>query len=213
MNNSLDFVVGILCRNASMHTLNGTYGEAVAWLSGHNSMATWDNPDADLWYKFDQWLTRRLKAPSNYVGLGVLWRKYPDDKQALEQLQRLWTEFSEANVEKIRAENEEVARGRAVLEELWEEFKNTPFPDEFQRRRDSGINFVLLNRDVADAVRAFLEGGPLSVAWVALLGLRYCEVHGVLDKLNTEERAYWQRVERMAKIVLTLMSGYALHSG
>ncbi len=90
----------------------------------------------------------------------------------------------------------------SLIDELWKEHTNTVFPKEFRGKDVSGLNFVLLDADVAGCVDTFLRRGKLNLFQTAMLGLSYRNLSCVMPILNDEGAAYFWRLERIAELVL-----------
>lgn len=89
-----------------------------------------------------------------------------------------------------------------LIEELWKEHQSAPFPEAYVGKDVSGIDFVILDADVAGCVDTFVERGNLNLFQTASLGLCYRDLNYVLPILNDEGRAYYWRLERLAELVL-----------
>ena len=89
-----------------------------------------------------------------------------------------------------------------LIEELWKEHVATPFPKGFLAKDVDGIDFVMLDADIAGCVDTFLERGNLNLFQTAVLGLCYRHVSYVTPILNEEGAAYFWRLERLAELVL-----------
>ena len=90
----------------------------------------------------------------------------------------------------------------AVLQELWREHRDAPFPARLRGRDVDGIDFVLLDSDIASCVEAFLTRGDLTVFATATLGLRYQDAACVVPVLYEEGAAYFWRLQRLAELAL-----------
>jgi hypothetical protein len=71
-------------------------------------------------------------------------------------------------VEEMEPEFEE-----SLIDELWQEHLAAPFPRGFRGKAVNGIDFVLLDANIAGCVSTFIEGGTLSLYQAAMLGLSY----------------------------------------
>ncbi len=90
----------------------------------------------------------------------------------------------------------------SLIEDLWQEHLAAPFPKGFQGKDVNGIDFVVLDSDVAGCISTFLDSGTLNVYQTALLGLAYRKASYVAPILNEEGVAYFWRLERLAELVL-----------
>ena len=59
----------------------------------------------------------------------------------------------------------------ALISDLWEEHKSAQFPKGFAGKDISGIDFVMVDSDVAGCVTTFLGRGNLNLYQTAMLGL------------------------------------------
>ena len=89
-----------------------------------------------------------------------------------------------------------------LIKELWQEHLVTPFPKSFKGMDVSGIDFVMLDADIAGCVGAFIERGTLDVWRTAILGLCYHDCEYILPVLNEEVAAYYWRLGRLAELIL-----------
>jgi hypothetical protein len=89
-----------------------------------------------------------------------------------------------------------------LISELWAEHKNAPFPKGFRAKDVSGIDFVMLDADVAGCVGTFLGRGTLNLYQTAILGLSYRNLTYVIPIINDEGKEYFWRLERLAELVL-----------
>ncbi len=96
----------------------------------------------------------------------------------------------------------EAQLGEPSIKDLWEEHLATPFPKGFRGRDINGIDFVLLDANIAGCVQTFVECGKLNPFQLAILGLSYRDATFVAPSLNSEGAAYFWRLERLAELVL-----------
>ena len=89
-----------------------------------------------------------------------------------------------------------------LISELWEEHQGAPFPKAFRAKDINGIDFVVLDADVAGCVDTFLSRGNLNLYQTAILGLSYRNLSFVIPILNDEGKEYFWRLERLAELVL-----------
>jgi hypothetical protein len=76
------------------------------------------------------------------------------------------------------------------------------FPKGFRGKDVSGIDFVMLDADVAGCVDTFLSRGDLNLFQTAMLGLSYRNLRYVMPILSEEGAAYFWRLERLAELIL-----------
>src|SRR5688572_9930185 len=91
---------------------------------------------------------------------------------------------------------------KSLIDELWKEHVAAPFPKGFRAKDVDGIDFVMLDADIAGCVDTFLERGNLNLFQTAVLGLCYRHCSYVTPILNKEGAAYFWRLERLAELVL-----------
>ena len=96
----------------------------------------------------------------------------------------------------------EPQREEPSIKDLWKEHLATPFPKECRGRDLNGIDFVLLDANIAGCVQTFVERGKLNLFQLAMLGLSYRDATFVIPTLNDEGAAYFWRLERLAELVL-----------
>jgi hypothetical protein len=61
----------------------------------------------------------------------------------------------------------------SLISELWQEHLAAPFPKDFRAKDANGIDFVMLDANIAGCVDTFLERGTLNLYQLAMLGLSY----------------------------------------
>lgn len=91
---------------------------------------------------------------------------------------------------------------KLLINDLWQEHLKAPFPKKLRGKDINGIDFVVLDADIAGCVSTFLERGNLSVYQTAILGLSYQQASFIIPVLNKEGAAYFWRLERLAELVL-----------
>ena len=96
----------------------------------------------------------------------------------------------------------ERASDQTLIRELWNEHKKAAFPKGYPGKDISGIDFVMLDADVAGCVSSFLGRGNLNLYQTAILGLSYHHLSYVIPIINDEGREYFWRLERLAELVL-----------
>ena len=89
-----------------------------------------------------------------------------------------------------------------LIEELWKEHELAAFPKGYRGKDVSGIDFVMLDANVAGCVDTFLRRGNLNLFQTATLGLCYRDLSYVIPILNEEGATYYWRLERLAELVL-----------
>ena len=94
------------------------------------------------------------------------------------------------------------SQGHDLIKELWQEHQDTPFPKGLQGKDLNGIDFVMLDADIAGCVGVFLERETLDVWRTAVLGLCYRNCEYIIPILNEAGTEYFWRLGRMAELVL-----------
>ncbi len=89
-----------------------------------------------------------------------------------------------------------------MVESLWREHEAAPFPLASRGREVAGQDLVLLDSSTAGCVSTFLARGELDTKRLAVLGLCYHGLGQVVVELEGEERVYFDRLERLAGLVL-----------
>ena len=90
----------------------------------------------------------------------------------------------------------------SLIGELWKKHLATPFPNGFTGADVSGIDFVMLDANIAGCVDTYIERGNLNLFQTAMLGLSYRDASFVVPMLNKEAAAYFWRLERLAELIL-----------
>jgi hypothetical protein len=91
---------------------------------------------------------------------------------------------------------------RDLIKDLWEEHLATPFPVGFGAKDVNGIDFVMLDADIAGCVSAFISRGNLNLKQAARLGLCYHDSLFVMSVINEKGQEYFWRLGRLAELVL-----------
>jgi hypothetical protein len=99
--------------------------------------------------------------------------------------------------EEMENESEE-----SLIDELWQEHRAAPFPKRFAGKDVNGIDFIMLDTNIAGCIDTYLERGTLNLYQAAMLGLSYRDTSYVIPILNDEGAAYFWRLERLAELVL-----------
>ena len=89
-----------------------------------------------------------------------------------------------------------------LIEQLWSEHKLAAFPQGCRGKDINGIDLVMLDADVAGCVDTFLSRGNLNLFQTAVLGLCYRNLTYSIPMLSEEGKAYYRRLELLAKLVL-----------
>ena len=97
----------------------------------------------------------------------------------------------------------ELRNGRKrLIKKLWREHKAAPFPKASRGREVAGWDLVLLDAATAGCLSTFVERGTLDTWRLAGLGLCYHDLVRVVLEVDGEEHAYFDRLERLAGLVL-----------
>jgi hypothetical protein len=89
-----------------------------------------------------------------------------------------------------------------MIETVWKEHRETRFPAVCRAADIDRIDFVMLEADIAGCVSTFLQRGTLDLWRTAILGICYRNVTYVLPQMPKEGRLYFQRLGRLARLVL-----------
>jgi len=89
-----------------------------------------------------------------------------------------------------------------LIEQLWREHKLAAFPQGYRGKDINGIDFVMLDADVAGCVQTFVSRGNLNLFQTAVLGLCYRNLSHLMPMLSEEGKAYYGRLELLAELVL-----------
>ena len=90
-----------------------------------------------------------------------------------------------------------------TINELWQEHQRAPFPAGFRARDIEGIDFVMLDADIAGCVSSFLkQRGSLDPRRTAVLGICYRNVTYVLPQISGKGQPHFARLEALARLVL-----------
>lgn len=92
-----------------------------------------------------------------------------------------------------------------MIKKIWEEHREARFPSVCRGAEIDGIDFVMLDADIAGCVSTFLKRGTLDLWRTAILGVCYRNVTYVLPQLPDEGRLYFERLERLARLVLDVV--------
>ena len=95
-----------------------------------------------------------------------------------------------------------LGRREFAIEAIWQEHREATFPAACHGCDVDGIDFVLLDADVAGCVSTFLKRQKLDVWRTAILGACYRNVTYVLPHIPIEGRSHFERLERLARLVL-----------
>ena len=90
----------------------------------------------------------------------------------------------------------------SLIEQLWREHESAAFPQGYRGKDVNGVDLVMLDADVAGCVDTFCSGGNLNLYQTAMLGLCYRNLTYLIPMLSEEGRAYYSRLELLAKLVL-----------
>ena len=89
-----------------------------------------------------------------------------------------------------------------MIEPLWREHEAARFPPASRCREVAGLDLIALDYTTAGCVSTFLDRGTLDPWRLAVLGLCYQVWGQVVALLEGEEWAYFERLERLAGLVL-----------
>jgi hypothetical protein len=97
-------IVDSVCKKPQTYTLNGTFGEALAFLDGlgYNAYIREPNRSSSSFTSFGEWLQVKLNYPDGVPLLRTFQESHKDDSEALKEFARLWRLYSESQVAKER---------------------------------------------------------------------------------------------------------------
>jgi len=98
-----------------------------------------------------------------------------------------------------------------TIEDVWKEHREASFPSVCRGRDVDGIDFVVLDADIAGCVSTFLQRRQLDLWRTAVLGVCYRNVTYVLARTPIEGRVHFQRLERLARMVLDAVREQTKH--
>jgi hypothetical protein len=93
------------------------------------------------------------------------------------------------------------------LRRLWREHLEAEYPDGYRDKDVAGVALILLDADIAGCVSASLGGARLDPERTAILERCYRDAVAVSRELTGPPRDYFERLKRMAAIVLETSSG------
>ena len=85
---------------------------------------------------------------------------------------------------------------------LWQEHEAARFPAKLRGRDLDGVDFVMLDADIAGCVDSFMKHSKLTVFQAATLGLCYHNSSQVISVLYEEGAEYFWRLSRLAELIL-----------
>jgi len=88
------------------------------------------------------------------------------------------------------------------LRRLWREHREAEYPDGYRDKDVSGVALILLDADIAGCVSGSLGGARLDPERARILEGCYRDAVVVTQELTGAARDYFERLKRMAAIVL-----------
>lgn len=89
-----------------------------------------------------------------------------------------------------------------MLNQLWIEFTDLPFPDHVPREVRASIDLELLDAEAAACVEAFLMTGVLNDPELGILRASQAELRDLLPQLRGEAAEYFRRLAQLCALVL-----------
>jgi hypothetical protein len=87
--------------------------------------------------------------------------------------------------------------------ELWQQHSSAPFPKGYGERKINGIDLPFLDAEMGGSIRMFVSsGGELDTRRIKSLRDRLIELNTILLLLEREELPYFDRLRRLATLVL-----------
>ena len=88
------------------------------------------------------------------------------------------------------------------LRRLWREHSEAAYPDGYRDKDIAGVALILLEADIAGCVSFSLGGARLDPERATILDRCYRDAIVVTRELSGPARGYFERLKRMAAIVL-----------
>ncbi len=89
-----------------------------------------------------------------------------------------------------------------MVNQLWRQHAAAPFPTVARGLEVAGHDLVSLDSATAGCISTFLDSGTLDKRRLSILGLCYQNLALVIPDLEGEGRAYFDRLHKMAGLVL-----------
>jgi hypothetical protein len=90
-----------------------------------------------------------------------------------------------------------------TVEDLWQQHRSAKFPGELRGHDVAGIDFVMLDADIAGCVSTFLTRKHVLDHWrTAVLGVSLGNVERLLPNLEPAQREYFERLASLARLIL-----------
>ena len=90
---------------------------------------------------------------------------------------------------------------------LWREHQAAGYPDGYRDKEVAGVALILLDANIAGIVSACRGGARLDPQRAKMLDSCYRDVVAVIPELTGPARDYFERLKRMAAIVLQVSGG------
>jgi hypothetical protein len=98
-----------------------------------------------------------------------------------------------------------------TIEDVWKEHREAAFPSVCRGHDVEGIDFVMLDADIAGCVATYLRRRQLDLWRTAVLGVCYRNVTYVLERVPGQGRVHFERLERLARMVLDAVREQTKH--
>ena len=98
-----------------------------------------------------------------------------------------------------------------TIEDIWKEHREAAFPSVCRGHDVEGIDVVMLDADIAGCVSTYLRRRQLDLWRTAVLGVCYRNVTYVLERMPVQSRVYFERLERLARMVLDAVREQTKH--
>ena len=87
--------------------------------------------------------------------------------------------------------------------DLWQQHTSSPFPRGYGERKINGIDLPFLDAEMGGSIRMYISsGGQLDTRRVKGLRDRLIELNTILLLMDPEESLYFDRLRRLATLVL-----------
>lgn len=200
---SLEYIENV-CRSPRGYTLNGTFGEVAALLTGTiiDSGAP-DERDA-VYQVFNHFVTSHLLVPSKFWWADAINMVSSDDNDAIGRLKNLITDFltmrTKSTLDEIRQESDGCVASYQETEpaRIWRKFMAARFNGD----REDIERLILPN---TDAPILWERGGAPPGIAEQLISLTDCNIVSVLA--GSVESGYVQLITELGKIDAHLVNG------
>ena len=95
---------------------------------------------------------------------------------------------------------------RSEILELWQQHSSAVFPEGYGSREVKGYNLALLDAEIAGCIHMYISSdGKLDPQRIKVLRERLIDLNTIILLLNHEEFMYFDRLRKLANLVLQEM--------